>query len=235
MLNYQAVSSDLIKLLNELFTFHELDSFRLVGGTSLALQIGHRKSLDLDLFTDKIFDKQALLQFLADTFTEFKVNWENRNGFTCFIREIKVDFFNWHIPFLFSPIIENDLRVADKREIAAMKLEAITGRKEKKDFIDIAFLLKEYPLRELLTVFKIRYPFITHTFVLESLMAVDYADDSIVPDMLIETDWEDTKKFIVQSVNNYFFEQKQIIENEKLERIRKAEELLKQKKDKDSC
>ncbi len=233
MLNYQAVSPDLIKLLIDLFRLNELHSFRLVGGTALALQMGHRKSVDLDLFTDRHFDKKEMQQFLGESFGDFKVNWENRNGFTSFIREIKVDFFNWHIPFLFSVIFEDGFRLADKREIAAMKLEAITGRKEKKDFIDIAFLLKEYSLRELLMGFKKRYPFITLTFVLESLMAIDFADDSIVPEMLIEIDWDDTKKFIVQSVNNYFYAQKEIIENEKLERIRKAEELLKQAKDKE--
>lgn len=233
MLYYQAVAPNLITLLKELFVLNDLDSFRLVGGTSLALQLGHRKSVDLDLFTDKHFDNNELKQILSEKFSSFNVNWENRNGFTCFINEVKVDFFNWHIPFLFPAIVEDNIRMADKREIAAMKFEAITTRKERKDFTDISFLLKEYPMKELLTVFKTRYPFLTHTFVLESLMAVDKADESIAPEMLVHAEWNDLKKIITGSVENYFWEQKKMIDDEKAERIRKAKELLQQKKKKE--
>jgi Nucleotidyl transferase AbiEii toxin, Type IV TA system len=232
MLYYQTVSPHLLTVLKKLFSFQELSDFRLVGGTSLALQMGHRKSLDIDLFTDKAFDAKQLQQFIYGQFEKFTVNWENKNGFACMIDEIKVDFFNWVNPFLY-PVEEVDsLRLSDKRDIAAMKLEAITSRKEKKDFIDIAFLLKEYSLKELLLAFRQRYPFISHKLSVESLLAVDYADDSVNPEMLITTDWNEIKQQLTQTVEKYFWEQQQIVENEKLQRIRNAEELIRKKKDK---
>jgi hypothetical protein len=231
MLYYEAVAPNLITLLKELLSLNELDLFRLAGGTSLALQIGHRKSIDLDLFTDKIFDKRRLQRFLSEKFSSFTVIWESNDGFTSFISEVKVDFFNWHIPFLFPSINEDGLRLVDKREIAAMKMEAITGRKERKDFIDIAFLLKEYSLKELLVFFKSRYPFIAHTFALESLMAIDKADESIIPEMVTPSDWKNIKEIITNTVRQYFLEQNQEIKKQQQERLRKAEELLKNKKD----
>ena len=231
MLHYEAVAPNLIALLKELFSLNELDLFRLAGGTSLALQIGHRKSIDLDLFTDKTFERTELQQFLWQKFSSFSVIWESKHGFTSFINETKVDFFNWHVPFLFPSINDDGLRLVDKREIAAMKLEAITGRKERKDFTDIAFLLQKYSLKELLVFFKSRYPFIAHTFVLESLMAVDKADESIIPEMIISLEWRVVKESITKTVEKYFLEQNQEVKIQQQERLRKAEELLKNKKE----
>jgi len=68
----------------------ELSSFRLVGGTSLALQIGHRRSIDIDLFTNKAFDLQALQNILHKNFST-SVTWINQNGFSCIIDGIKTD------------------------------------------------------------------------------------------------------------------------------------------------
>src|SRR5438093_13498741 len=104
MLHYKTTAPNLITLLKELYSLKELDSFRLAEGTSLALQIGHRKSIDLDLFTDKNFDSKELQKFLSKKFSSFAVISENKNGFTSFIGEAKIDFFNWHIPFLFPSI-----------------------------------------------------------------------------------------------------------------------------------
>lgn len=86
-----------------------------------------------------------------------------------------------------------------------MKMEAITGRKEKKDFIDVAFLLREYQFKELLSSFRTRYPFISRKFVIESLAAIDYADESTNPEMLIDYKWTDVKKDIQKSISNIFY------------------------------
>ena len=230
MLYYQTVSSDLITILKRLMSFSELTEFRLVGGTALALQIGHRKSVDIDLFCSRDFNNKELQYFIKDKFKNFILDWENKNGFVAQIDNIKVDFFNWSIPFVY-PVTEIDsFRMAGKREIAAMKIEAITGRKEKKDFIDIAVLLKEYELKELLMAFKLRYPFISHKFAIESLMAVDYADESVNPEILIDYKWDEVKRDIIKSVENYFTNQLEISEQAKKERLKKAEELLKKKR-----
>jgi hypothetical protein len=204
--------------------------FRLVDGTGLALQTGHRRSVDIDLFTDKDFDKDELIGILKYEFPAFSLNWRNEYGCTSQINSIKTDFFNWAIPFIKPPLTEDGLIIADKLEIGAMKLEAITTRKDKKDFIDIAVLLNDFSLVELLSAFRKRYPYINHKMALESLTAVDYADLSPEPELLMPITWSDVKNKIVSSVKNFLDEQKKLTEKQQQERLRKAEELLKNKK-----
>ncbi len=211
--------------------FPELDAFRLVGGTALALQTGHRKSVDIDFFCAKQFDSKRLQFFLMEQFEKFVLDWENKNGFTARIDDVKADFFNWNIDFVYSTVVRDTIRLSDKREIAAMKLEAITTRKEKKDFIDIAVLLREFTFKELLSAFRIKYPFISHKFVIESLAAVDYADEAINPEMIIDYNWEDVKRDIQLNVERYFFNQVDDAKKKLQERLHKAEDLLKKKKD----
>ena len=105
MLYYQTTSPNLVEVLKQLMQLDELNSFRLVGGTSLALQIGHRKSVDIDLFTDKEFDIKNLQDVLKKKFSSFSISWSNQNGFTSEINNVKADFFNWHNPFIKEPNI----------------------------------------------------------------------------------------------------------------------------------
>jgi hypothetical protein len=230
MLHYETVSPGLLEVLRQLMQLPELKNFRLVGGTSLALQIGHRKSVDIDLFCSGSFDTVSLHRKLAAEFDSFELNWENKNGFTSSINNIKVDLFNWNVPFTTPPVTESELVLMHEEEIGAMKLETVTSRKEKKDFIDIAILLQKYSLSQLLIAFKTKYPYMNAKFVLESLMAIDYADETAEPVMMNPFSWADTKSFIISAVETYFETKKKEIELQQQERLRKAEELLKNKK-----
>jgi hypothetical protein len=230
MFHYQTVAPNLLSVLKRLMKLPQIEDFRLVGGTGLSLQIGHRHSVDLDLFTSSDFDKDKMLRLLQEEFSAFVLNWRNKNGFTSLIDEVKVDFFNWGIPFIKPAVEEDGIIVADKLEIGAMKLETITTRKDKKDFIDIYFLLNEYSLKELLIAFREKYSFINPKMILESLTAVDYADESTEPKMMNPIAWQEVKNYIVDCVTNYFIGQKSAIELQQVERLRKAEELLKNKK-----
>ena len=114
-------------------------------------------------------------------------------------------------------------------DIGAMKLEAITTRKEKKDFIDITFLLRIYNLTDLLSAHKVKYPYMSTKFVIESLLAVDYADKTEPPVMMIPYDWQIAKILIVKTVNEYISELKAGIVKQQEDRMIKAEELLKKR------
>jgi hypothetical protein len=230
MLYYQTVSPNLLTVLKDLMQLPELSVFRLVGGTALSLQIGHRKSIDIDLFTDVDFDIRELQILLKEKFASFEIRWQNKHGFVCSINEVKVDFLNWHTTFVTPLIIKDGIALAGKEEIAAMKFEAITSRKEKKDFIDIAFLLQQFLLEDLLGLFKVRYPFINTQMVLESLMAVDFADKTEEPVMIIKHKWDDTKQLIINSVNEYLIAKKNDVYKAQQQRIKNAEALLQQKK-----
>lgn len=76
-----------------------LSGFRLVGGTALALQLGHRKSVDLDLFTDHSFDQNLVIESLKQMFN-FQIDFRRPQGFQLSIGEIKVDLYNWAVPWL---------------------------------------------------------------------------------------------------------------------------------------
>lgn len=204
-----------------------------MGGTGLALQLGHRISVDIDLFTDKNFDKANVSRLLQKEFETYVLDWQNENGLVTRIDNIKVDLFNWNISFMRPTVVENDIVVMDKLEIGAMKLETITTRKDKKDFFDIAFLLHEFSIRELLTCFRSKYPFLNHKMVLESLMAVDFADETNEPVLIKKMTWTDAKKIIVDSVMNFFEETRNENVRQQQERLRKAEDLLKKKKSKE--
>ena len=230
MLHYETVSPDLLTVLKRLQLLPEISGFRLVGGTSLSLQIGHRTSVDIDLFTDKAFDSEELQKVISNNFESFEVRWANRNGFTSMINDIKVDFFDWRVAFIKPVLTADGLLLADKQDIAAMKFETITTRKERKDYIDIAFLLKEYDLKTLLSLHKSKYPFISSQFVIESLMAIDYADNTEQPKLFVSYDWQQLKQDVIGAVTSYVDEAKNAIARQQDERLKKAEELLKKKR-----
>lgn len=136
MLQTRAVEPGTLELLKQLMALPALASFYLVGGTALALQLGHRKSLDLDLFTQKAFDNAALLDLLAAQF-DIRVEADESNMLITTLEGIKVDFIKMGYPILFPAQTTEGIRMLDLRDIAPMKLKAIAQRGSKKDFFDI--------------------------------------------------------------------------------------------------
>ena len=135
-------------------------SFYLVGGTALSLQIGHRLSLDIDLFTNDDFDKPAIIQFMMDTFGQHTKIKNNQGSILQIVTEniLNVDFVKYPYKLL-DPIIETDgIRLIGKNDISAMKISAIGQRGyEAKDYIDIYYLLQEMPFAKMIENFKAKY------------------------------------------------------------------------------
>src|SRR4051812_43500914 len=100
MLHYETVSPSTLKLLKRLMLIPELSIFRLVGGTSLSLQLGHRISVDLDFFTDKYFDLDELRRAIQLEIHTIGMISVSRTGFSCIIENVKCDFYNWSVPFI---------------------------------------------------------------------------------------------------------------------------------------
>lgn len=132
-LHKQTVSHSLLSILEDLMKIPDLDDYLLVGGTSLALRYGHRDSEDIDLFTSKTISSE-LWKVLSE-----KPNSEllYRGSYTLTFQEdgIKVDLAKWNIDFIQPDTIEN-IRLANPLDVFAMKFDAITTRKTKKDFLD---------------------------------------------------------------------------------------------------
>ena len=104
----------------------QLEHFYLVGGPALALQLGHRESIDLDFFTPEVFDKAALLDTLNETFDDVRIDSEGASMLITNINAIKVDFVKMSYPILFSPMLTEGVRMLEIKDIAPMKLKAIT-------------------------------------------------------------------------------------------------------------
>lgn len=162
-----------------------LSSFRLSGGTSLSLLLGHRISYDLDLFTDSKFNLQELIQQTQIAFPNSElIRLQNQKSFAgnygaSFLLEgIKTDFYYWNTKFFTQPVTEESLRLTDMRELAAMKLEAVLTRTEKKDFYDLAAIFDYYSLTECLRFFSQRYPFINRRLPFDALTKIDTAAES---------------------------------------------------------
>lgn len=160
MLFENSCSNELLKILK---TLQKEDLFKnhiLVGGTALSLQLGHRISVDIDLFTLHDQDNEEILEYLRTQYTNIEVLNNKTNILQVTINDIKVDFVKATGKLIQEPICENDIRLCHKEDIAGMKLNTInsqTGRKRAKDYIDIAFLIEDLSLSRMFEIYKWKY------------------------------------------------------------------------------
>jgi hypothetical protein len=195
MLYYQTIDSKTLELLKNLQELPTLSKMRLVGGTSLALQIGHRKSIDIDLFGELNVAYEVLLDELGSIGKLRPLN--NSKNIHCFlIDDVKVDIVNYTYPWLSSQLEMDNLVLAKVEDISAMKLNAILGRGSKKDFIDLYFLLKQFSLKELVHFYNLKYKDGSEFLVLKSLVYFEDADVEEMPVMFDPINWEEIKRNI---------------------------------------
>lgn len=200
MLHYKTINPATLELLKNLLAIPEFESLRLAGGTSLALQIGHRTSVDLDLFGVLSIEPDEVLETIRPLGNISIIkNSKNIHIFT--INNIKVDLINYGYPWLV-PVNNTDfLRLAGLEDICAMKLAAITGRGTKKDFIDIYFLLQYFSLEEMLHFYSEKYTDGSIFMVIKSLSYFDDAEEEPEPLMFSITDWDMIKREIQKQVS----------------------------------
>ena len=214
MLREEAVSPQLLNLLKRLFALPVLNNHRLVGGTALALQIGHRVSVDIDLFANT---KSNYLEIEKILVTEFShgikiahyINSPLGKGLSFYLEGIKTDIIDWKIPFNEMPIVIDTIRMATLEEIVRMKLDIITApsefaRFEKKDFIDLAFLLDKFTIEQMLEIYKKSHPLVEYPerMLLEAFQYAEIADKKPNPKMLINLSWEEVNAKIQLAIDN---------------------------------
>jgi hypothetical protein len=202
MLYQQTVSPKLLEILTALMSNPYFGEFYLVGGTSLALQIGHRESVDIDLFGDKELEELEVSDFLSNL-GKVQILKRSRNILIYTIDGIKADLVNYRHPWLYPSLNLENLRLADQRDIAAMKLNAISGRGSKKDFIDLHFLLNKYSLSDMIGYYNKKFIDGSEFLVLKSLTYFEDADLDETPKMLFPIEWEEVKRAILREVKNY--------------------------------
>lgn len=217
ILHYETVSEDLLFILKKLMSAECFSGFRLVGGTALSLMRGHRKSIDIDLFTDVDYGTmptEEIRDFIesnfavhegTETLSERAMGYHLRLSDGVFPK-IKVDLF-YTDTYIFPPVQENGLRLADQREIAAMKLLAIAGPvKRRKDYWDIHELLWDFKLSDMIAWGLERHPYsLTEEEIISGLQDLEKSEES--PEGIISLNvydyWELKVLGIKQCLNEY--------------------------------
>lgn len=167
MLYYSTVSPNLKEALAELSNSDIFKAFRLVGGTAMSLQLGHRMSIDIDMFTDAPYgsiDFEEIEKYLKETFSFVVISSELTSmGKSYFIGKsrdeaVKLDIF-YSDPFIREALLEDGIQMTHLDDIVAMKMEVIQNGGRKKDFWDLHELLEIYTIKEMIALHEQRYPY----------------------------------------------------------------------------
>lgn len=183
MLYKETIESGTLELLRSLQSEVLLSSFNLVGGTSLALRMGHRKSVDLDLFTKDDFDLQELRELLVNKY-DFQVSYEKGKTLKGFINNVKIDLIKYDYPQVCSVETIEGIRFESIPDVIAMKLSAICDNGSRiKDFIDIAFLSSKYSFDDMLKFYSTKFPASNQMMLAKALVYfadIDFNEDIVM-------------------------------------------------------
>lgn len=179
-----------------------LMDFYLAGGTGLALQLKHRLSLDLDFFTSKEINTKNLIQKLKNL-GKLSIEKETKDTLICRFRGTRISFLRYDYPRLFNLKRIAGIRVADSRDIGCMKIDAVSSRGTKRDFVDLFFLCQKIiSFEKLLRLFKRKYKKVDYNMmhILKSLSYFEDAEREPMPKMIIPADWEKIKRFFRKEI-----------------------------------
>lgn len=203
MLSIQTIHPNTLELLKQLASQPELAQTRLVGGTALALQYGHRQSIDLDFFGALPEDKEELVDMTKRVGNVLVTN-RTKMIVQTVINQVKVDFVDYsRYAWIDEPVQGDGFVLSSDKDIAAMKVNAIIGRGTRKDFIDLYVLLQHYSLTEIMDFYKQKYPEFSEYRALLSMTYFEDAEMQDIPKMFIDTPWDEMKSTIIQAVKAY--------------------------------
>lgn len=118
--------------------------FSLVGGTAVALHIGHRRSIDFDLFTDKKFANNDIKKVIAKVSPITQILVNRMGEYTFFCGKVKITFFEFPFSLTYKSDYEGFIKMPDLLTLAAMKAYALGQRNKWKDYVDLYFIIRDY-------------------------------------------------------------------------------------------
>ena len=203
MLHTEILKERTLELLKELMSDDDLRSFNLVGGTALSLYLGHRKSIDLDLFSKEEFNVAELRKHLSEKY-DFKERYSEKQTLKGTIGDIFIDCIRYNYPALAPINITDMIRITSIQDLLAMKIAAITDNGEReKDFVDIAYFSTRYSLSEILNFYQTKYTAVSTIVATKALL---YYDDIKKNEPLIltsgEYNWSPIENRLKQMVEN---------------------------------
>ena len=198
----EAVSDRMLLLIEAFGKIDEIQkNFYMAGGTALALQLGHRKSIDIDLFCRQGFDSADYTRLILDKFENVQIIESKKNSIHCTINEVMVSFLHYSSELLKPTVNFHKIKLASLEDIACMKVIAISQRGEKKDFFDVFEILKKYSAEAIRNLLIRKYGSrkINCYHILKSLFYFDDAETDAEPVSLNNTSWDDVKNFFLTS------------------------------------
>lgn len=205
MLHKEAVEYPTLELIKQLQEKDYLYGFHLVGGTAIALMLGHRKSVDVDLFSDFSFDTAQLLENISADF-DFNLFFSSKNTLKGSIEKIQVDILAHRYPLISKPVTQENISMLSLPDIIAMKLNAIaTSGQRAKDFIDIYYLLDNYSIVNMINFYKKKYSQYNEVNILKSLVYFEDVDLANWPQLLSdpELEWNKVKQKLIRATRDY--------------------------------
>jgi len=203
MLYTKVVEPGTLDLLIKLMSLRGLNEFNLVGGTSLALQYGHRSSIDIDLFGKVDFLNEELIDEDLKIFDKVDKTTRSRVMIGYNINGVKVDIVKYQYPLIYPIQTIENIRLASPKDIAAMKCAAISGRGKRKDFYDLYEILQRHSLDDILHFYNKKYQDGNEFIVLRSINYFADAEEDEDPELYKNQSWEDVKRFINQKLSEY--------------------------------
>ena len=205
MLYIETVKPDTFSLLKELMLVKEMQHFNLVGGTALSLRLGHRISVDLDLFSHEKFENEKVIEALKSNFKnrlQLNSTVNNQLGIFCFIDDVKIDICRHNGALIDEAFQIEGIRMWGLKDLAASKVNAISRRATKKDFWDINALLDFYNIEKIASFYRQKYDPMLAIGVAKMITYFVDAEDSETPNCLHKLSWKQVKKSIYKKINN---------------------------------
>lgn len=202
MLQTNTVDPATLAILKKVMQMPVFQPFNLVGGTSLSLQIGHRISIDLDMFTHLPYENATIIEALKPL-GQLDILVDKPPFLQVRLDDVKMDFLKFPYDFVQDFIEVEGVRLVAIENRAIMKLLAIARRGVKKDFVDLYFILERYTLAEIVQMFEKKLPNIDLFHIIKSLTFFGDAEPDADPKMLIKVNWKTVKKVITQKVMLY--------------------------------
>jgi predicted nucleotidyltransferase component of viral defense system len=171
--------------------------YYLAGGTSLSLHYGHRFSNDLDFFSQYPVEPE-IIRLELSKIGKLEILQNDKGTFNGLLNEVKLSFFIYPYPLLVPSLDFDGIKVADIPDIAAMKIDAVSSRGTKRDFIDLYFICKRFkPIEELLAIFEKKFSGVkfNELHIVKSLVYFTDAEDQEMPKMIEKVEWKEVKSF----------------------------------------
>jgi hypothetical protein len=194
-------TQETLEILNRNGIIHD---FYLSGGTCCALYLGHRISQDLDFFTKNNFSATSLKANL-NNLRAIKILSEDKNTLHCQLNQTRLSFLRYKYPLVKPFNFLNKAKISSLLDVLCTKLDTISSRGSKKDFIDLYFALKikKFTLKQIIKAFKKKYRGIDYNLlhILKSLVYFESADREVMPKMIKPIKWRGVKKFFINEVH----------------------------------